>query len=125
MKLTYRGVTYEYNPCPQDMTEGKILGRYRGRDWSLRYPRHMSVPQPIAQFQYRGVPYRTTATGDIQAVNTQTPALGNVKQPTLSEVAKVHHAHLIQRLQRRLEVAKAQGDAQLVSLLEEESRQLA
>jgi Domain of unknown function (DUF4278) len=125
MKLTYRGATYEYNPCPQEMTEGKILGKYRGQAWNIRYPRHMNIPQPITELQYRGVPYRTTATGGIQAVNTNTPALGKMAQPTLSELAKIHHSYLIKGLQRRIEIAKAKGDANLVYLLEEESRQLA
>lgn len=125
MKLTYRGVSYEYNPCPQEMTEGKILGKYRGQAWNIRYPRHMTIPQPITELKYRGVPYRTTATGGIQGVNTTTPALGHIAQPQFSEVAKIHHSYLLQRLQHRISVAKAKGDANLVHLLEEESRQLA
>lgn len=125
MKLTYRGVSYNYNPDPQEMTESNILGKYRGQAWNIRYPKHMNIPQPIAQLQYRGVPYRTTATGGIQAVNTTTPALGHGIQPQISQVEEIHHAHLLKRLQHRIAVAQAKGDTHLVYLLEEESRQLA
>lgn len=125
MKLTYRGASYEYNPCPQEMTESSIVGQYRGQAWNIRYPRHMTIPQPITELQYRGVPYRTTATGGIQAVNTTTPALGKIAQLRFSEVAKIHHTYLLERLQYRMAVAKAKGDTNLVYLLEEESRQLA
>lgn len=125
MKLTYRGVSYNYNPCPQEMTESNILGKYRGQPWNVRYPRHMNIPQPIAQLQYRGVPYQTTATGGIKPVNINKPALGDNVQPQFSEVEKIHHSYLFKRLQHRIAVAQAKGDAHLVHLLEEESRLLA
>jgi Domain of unknown function (DUF4278) len=125
MKLTYRGVSYEYNPNPQEMTESPILGKYRGQAWNIRYPRHMNIPQPITELQYRGVPYRTTATGGIQAVKPQTPEIEKFARPRLSDVAKIHQSYLLKSLQHRLAVAKAKGDANLVYLLEEESRHLA
>ncbi|MGB3240543.1 MAG: DUF4278 domain-containing protein [Geitlerinemataceae cyanobacterium] len=125
MKLTYRGVSYEDNPYHPEMTKSLVLGKYRGQAWNIRYPRHMNIAQPVMELKYRGVSYRTTSTGDIQPVNTSTPALGHIAQPQLSEVAKIHHSYLLQRLQHRIAVAKAQGNANLVYLLEEESRQLA
>jgi Domain of unknown function (DUF4278) len=125
MKLTYRGVPYEYNPCPQDMTESQILGKYRYHAWSLRYPRHMNIPQPVTQWQYRGVPYQTTTTGGIQAISKAIPARPKIPQPQISEVTKIHHAYLLKSLQHRIDVAKSKGDTHLVYLLEEESRQLA
>ncbi|MCU0534327.1 MAG: DUF4278 domain-containing protein [Hydrococcus sp. Prado102] len=36
MKLTYRGVSYEYNPVVVETTTGQVGGKYRGLDWRFR-----------------------------------------------------------------------------------------
>jgi hypothetical protein len=42
-----------------------------------------------------------------------------------SEVAQTHRAHIYQLLEKRMQAAQARGDAELLKLLENESKQLA
>ncbi len=41
-----------------------------------------------------------------------------------AELAKVHHANLLKNLEHRLQVARTQGDQNLIHLLEQERNQL-
>lgn len=73
MKLTYRGVEYEYTPPQIDMASTSEVGQYRGLEWRFRNPRTVPVLQPNLDLVYRGVPYQT---GQPEAVSTPvyTPA---------------------------------------------------
>ena len=42
-----------------------------------------------------------------------------------AELAKVHHANVLKNLEHRMQVARAQGNQNLVHLLEQEQNQLA
>lgn len=136
MKLTYRGIPYEYEPPTLEMTEGQEMGKYRGQAWTMRYPKHMNVPQPAMQLKYRGIAYETTVTGGTDAApQSQTRVRSNVMPslravPSLNrelhvQLAQVHQTHLLERLVHRLEVARSNGDAELIRVLEQESQQLA
>ena len=57
MKLTYRGIAYEYNPPKIEVPEGKIAGKYRGQDWRFRNLKKPPVLQPSYNLTYRGVKY--------------------------------------------------------------------
>ena len=46
MKLTYRGVDYDYNPAVLDVTESEAVGQYRGQATKFSYVRHVPIPQP-------------------------------------------------------------------------------
>lgn len=77
MKLSYRGVSYEYNPPKVETTPGATSGKYRGLDWRFRNLKKPPVLQPTVNLTYRGVSYRTGTT----------PATTNVepaKVPALS-----------------------------------------
>ncbi|WP_299487716.1 DUF4278 domain-containing protein [Acaryochloris sp. IP29b_bin.137] len=73
MKLTYRGVEYDYTPPQVDMTASGEVGQYRGLEWRFRNPQTVPVLQPNLDLVYRGVPYQT---GQPEAVSTPvyTPA---------------------------------------------------
>lgn len=124
MKLSYRGVRYDREPTtPLEMTERDILGTYRGQSYSVRYPRHMSVAQPVAELTYRGVPYRTTANGTTEAVErTSIPSL--TPEAVESQLAQVHQDNLCKRLSARIAAARERGDVQLLQMLERESQEL-
>lgn len=65
MKLTYRGVDYNYNP-PQVIT-----GKGYGQDWRFRNMKKAPVVQPSYNLTYRGVKY---SNNPVAAVNgTKTP----------------------------------------------------
>ena len=77
MKLSYRGISYEYNPPKVKTTQSGVPGKYRGLDWRFRNLKESPVLQPSVNLKYRGVTYQTAGT----------PAVSNVepaKTPTLS-----------------------------------------
>lgn len=73
MQLTYRGVSYEYNPPTVEMGEDKIIGKYRGLDWRFRNPKRVLVLDSNLDLKYRGVTYRRTA--QLPVTVDKTPAL--------------------------------------------------
>ncbi|MBO9999816.1 MAG: DUF4278 domain-containing protein [Cyanobacteria bacterium SID2] len=125
MKLCYRGVRYEHTPPTLEMTESEILTKYRGQAYAVRYPRHMMIPQVAAEFKYRGVPYRTTEMGSLEAVDRPSiPKPATQTDVALVESARIHRENLCKRLSERIAAAKARGDANLLQILERESEQL-
>ncbi|MGE5660099.1 MAG: DUF4278 domain-containing protein [Actinomycetota bacterium] len=73
MKLTYRGVTYEYNPPQVETVEGGVTGKYRGLDWRFRNLKKPPVLQPTVNLKYRGVTYnhRPTSPTASEAASVQ------------------------------------------------------
>ena len=70
MKLCYRGISYESTPT-LEVTEGEILGKYRGTPW---FSRHLSVPYFVRRSTF-GLKYRGAVFG-VGTVNfTGTEAL--------------------------------------------------
>jgi hypothetical protein len=132
MKLTYRGAQYEYEPSNQEVTEGEIGGNYRGQPWHVHYPKHIPVPHSIKNLTYRSVAYSTgrPVAAKSQAVTRLAAALENnsiwsTRNPdVIDEAARIHLANIRSSLERRLAVAKAKGDENLVRMLEKESKQL-
>jgi hypothetical protein len=57
MKLTYRGVSYDYNPPTVAVDEGKVAGKFRGLDWRFHNLKKPPVLQPPVNLTYRGVAY--------------------------------------------------------------------
>ncbi len=112
--------------------EGEVGGRYRGQQWHVRYPRHLHVPQPRPTLRYRGVAYnmnnpsdRANLAVDITAVKTQpkTPAAIPRGDNPENEWKQVHQANVCRLLERRRQRAEAQGDQQLLKLLDSEAEQ--
>lgn len=60
MKLTYRGVSYDYTPADVETAEGELGGKYRGLDWRFCNVQKVRVQQPTVELlKYRGVAYTT------------------------------------------------------------------
>jgi hypothetical protein len=59
MKLSYRGVKYDYNPPVVETTDSEVVGKYRGLDWRFRNLKKPPVLQPRVNLKYRGVYYQT------------------------------------------------------------------
>jgi hypothetical protein len=136
MKLSYRGVQYQYQPASVDMLTTEISAKFRGHRYNPSYPRHIPTPQPVAALKYRGVAYQTTETGEIQMVSAARPAVTPAKAVPLplatqvrrllpEEAARVHQETIRQRLQHRIEVARSRGDEQLLHQLEDELHRFA
>lgn len=132
MKLTYRGVNYEYEAPALDMNEGKFAGKYRGIDCQLgRYPRHMTVEQSPINLKYRGIAYSTHQTAEpelipakIQPQAKETVTLTSSfkgHQNLKEELAKTHCQNIARQMEHRLQVAKTKGDRHLIEQLEKEA----
>jgi hypothetical protein len=59
MKLTYRGVSYEYTPPAVETVPGVAMGKYRGLDFRFRNTKKPPVMIPHHNLTYRGVKYNT------------------------------------------------------------------
>jgi len=145
MKLTYRGVDYDYNPPMLEVTESEVACQYRGQATTVRYVQHVPIPQPAEQLTYRGVAYQTTRQGqliqlsgqpeDVKATVRKAHALqglrklsGNstaakARRELLNEASQTHKQSISRSLQHRIEVAKAEGNDGLLRQLESEMRQ--
>jgi len=127
VELRYRGIAYTATQPMLELTESNILATYRGQHYHPRYPKHVSVPQPVAICKYRGVAYQTTATGGITAASASpqpklVPLAAQIAQD--DAMHRTHRRNLCDRLNQRLASAQARGDANLVALLEAESQEL-
>jgi hypothetical protein len=137
MKLCYRGVQYDYTPPVLEVTESEVMGRYRGRPLRFAYVKHIPFPQPEADLGFRGATYHTNRYGQVEPA-TQAPeaphgskfmpvfdAMAAARRQLLEEAAHSHQANIRRSLERRLEVAQAQGNDALVRQLQDEMHQLA
>ncbi|NJM97658.1 MAG: DUF4278 domain-containing protein [Phormidesmis sp. RL_2_1] len=146
MKLTYRGNSYDYNPPLLEVTTSEIMCQYRGQPTAYTYVRHVPIPQMAARLTYRGVPYQTTRQGSIeqlqgsaaqgQAVRQglnfaglrrhqlmgMSPA-AQARRDLLQEASLKHKESVARSLEHRIQVAKAQGNHQLIQQLESEMSQ--
>jgi len=123
MKLSYRGVNYDKAPSTLEVTEGEIGGMYRGQNWRYQYPRHIATPLPIHNLKYRGVPYGSGQP--IATTSAKTDIIRNEREQVLDEWTNLHLENIRRSLEHRLQVAKANGDQNLIQLLEAESKQMA
>ncbi|MDX2215414.1 MAG: DUF4278 domain-containing protein [Oculatellaceae cyanobacterium bins.114] len=67
MKLTYRGISYDYNPPQAQATEVVAAGKYRGSGLRFRKAQKELAQQPSLDLKYRGVAY-STATPEAVSV---------------------------------------------------------
>lgn len=144
MRLCYRGVHYDSVPPTASVTEGEVLGNYRGLPWREHLVQEVSIAQPSFYLKYRGVPYwshQAASAGQVvaprtaQAMPVAMPALGVEtygvtsrfprEKQRLADVAGVHQQTLRQILNHRLEIARQRGDQNLIHLLEAEQQQIA
>lgn len=141
MKLTYRGVDYDYNPPVLEATESEALCQYRGQATAVRYVQHVPIPQPAEQLTYRGIAYQTTRQGQLLQLAQQPAevkkatvfeklrklssdtAAARARRELLSEASAAHKQSISRSLQHRIEVAKAEGNESLLRQLESEVRQ--
>jgi hypothetical protein len=134
MKLTYRGVPYDQAPVNLEVTEGDIIGRYRGQSVRRHLPA-TSLERPEIEsmlLHYRGQGYQKlqpTVQGAVATVYQARAASCPVPLSTLAklmpqDVRQVHIENMRHSLEERIKSAQAKGDEHLVSLLQRESNQL-
>ncbi len=70
MKITYRGISYEYNPPTVAVEEDAVAGKFRGLDWRFHNLKKPLVLQPPVNLTYRGVAYSNRPTADQEVAPT-------------------------------------------------------
>jgi hypothetical protein len=79
MKLTYRGVEYDYTAPKVEVGTASDIGKYRGVDIRFRTVKKAPVQQPSLDLIYRGVAYNT-GNAVVAAIAAQ-PAPAEVSAP--------------------------------------------
>jgi Domain of unknown function (DUF4278) len=109
MKLTYRGVTYDYNPPKVEYGDRTQVGKYRGVDIRFRNIEKPLVLQPTLDLIYRGVCYTTNqAEAPVAPAAVPVPAVAAAATPapTVQEQARwlmmSHHRNVKRRQQAML-----------------------
>jgi hypothetical protein len=129
MKLSYRGNNYASEAISHlEVRETAITGKYRGHHWRYKLPQHIPQLQPKIYLQYRGIAYSTCPNMAISGEGDKCTCVPlNQKCPKLvvQNTEQVHLENLRRNLERRLDIAKAKGNYNLVEMLEKESQQLA
>ncbi|MFW6358244.1 MAG: DUF4278 domain-containing protein [Chroococcales cyanobacterium] len=131
MKFNYRGVGYDREPLKLETVEGEVVGKYRGQPVRQHYPRHIPTPQPKLYLQYRGVAYSKRPIPQDMTVEKQLAAITKSckidqrSKSVTNDLAEIHLNNIRRNLERRLLVAKAKGNEDLVELLEKECDELA
>jgi hypothetical protein len=126
MRLIYRGVEYEYDPTQPRTNPADRISRfrdpitltYRGNRYQVDPTQPVEPAEPRRPYEliYRGERYWVGKPGDRPVTS---------KQNTIATLAATHHANLQRSLQHRIEVARQNGDYNLISLLEAERNQIA
>lgn len=101
MKLTYRGVSYDYNPPVVETTNGNIGGKYRGLDWRFRNLKKPFTLQPPVNLTYRGVAYNNV--GSVENVPVENPTTSIQEKARLSifnqeKETRKRHQNVLNRL---------------------------
>jgi hypothetical protein len=126
MKLSYRGVRYDYNPPAELTVAGEVMGRYRGAAWRQSILAAPAPQQPAAVLCYRGVTYSTQPGAEV-APQAAAPSVSAsaVARASKVAVASAHQRSILASLEHRINAARNRGDERLVHLLEDEMRHFA
>ncbi len=123
MQLTYRGVNYQVSDDRATVVESGATGRYRGAQW-VGYKAASVVPQPNHTLCWRGVVYQTNGEPVAAAPAMEAPILP-ARQRDRDPIAETHRHAILKSLEHRLNVARTQGNQDLINLLEDEWQQFA
>lgn len=108
MKLTYRGVSYDYNPPAVEVSNSNTVGKYRGLDVRFRNPQKVMVQQPTLDLKYRGAAYSNSPAAEPIAAPAVVAAAAPqaAPHPSVSDRARMllmnHHRATKQRQQMLL-----------------------
>lgn len=90
MKLTYRGVSYEYTPPQIEAQATGLDGKYRGLDVRFRHLKKAPVLQPTVNLTYRGFKYQTPGTTSAEAAPEKT-LVASIQDKARSLMSHQHH----------------------------------
>lgn len=117
MELTYRNVTYNYNPPQVATAPGKVGGKYRGLDWRFRNLDKAPIIQPTANLKYRGVAFQT-GQGSNNAANVALEAKPALSIQEKARALFMKHQRAIGKRQQAL-LSRASAEVGLAANAEE------
>lgn len=112
MKLTYRGVSYEYTPPQVEPSHQDAVGKYRGVDIRFRNPVKLPVQQPTLDLIYRGVNYTTGSEANTTPVSAPAIAPAPV-QLSLEDQARSMMLNRHRRVKQRQQAMLSRLDAEV------------
>ena len=124
MEMKYRGVEYNLDPVSLDRLESNQRDTDRGQGYNLPRFGQPPAPPPSLSSSDRGLhdqlPDQLKNSKPIPVpVQMQSPAV--VRHPAQTDSAtELHRRNILRSLQRRMQVARANGDRQLIQQLEQE-----
>lgn len=125
MRLSYRGVNYEKQTSGIECQEGEVGGKYRGCEWHYHYPRPMPTIETKTSYRkHREIACKSpslVAKAAVESLPRFCPI--DFRKPTAvftDEIQKIHLENLRRNLERRLQIAKANNNHDLIRLLEKE-----
>ncbi|MDJ1185197.1 DUF4278 domain-containing protein [Roseofilum casamattae] len=126
MKLFYRPLGSPNSAFEIDLSNEDTTGRYRGQTYRVnnRYPRHLSGPQTVTRFKYRGIDYGVYRQIPCDNPNGSSLDATDLASETAIEVGQTHCHNLLLNLEHRLQVAKANNDRVLIDCLERERQEI-
>lgn len=136
MKLIYRGIKYEHASTEAEIAGREVNGKYRGVRWNRHQSPHLPIHHYAAELKYRGVGYYSGTPEEVEELkqrkklnfifqkNTSLFPRNRRNQPINNQFAETHSTNLCHDLQRRLQLAKLNGDDKLIQMLEDEANQL-
>ncbi len=123
MRLSYRGASYEYNPPTLEVTEGEIQGKYRGTTWRCRTISEIPVPRSPHTSETQKDFYSRQDFSQIERSQpSQTQQICSTFN-VLQQLKRIHKSNIGRSLDHRMQVAKDQGNYQLLQVLESELRE--
>lgn len=104
MKLTYRGVSYDYNPPQVEYGDPTQVGKYRGVDIRFRNPKKPLVLQPTLDLIYRGAHYTSQPVAEAVVAPAATSIQERARQLMMNHhrVVKRRQQSMLTRLDARV-----------------------
>lgn len=115
MKLSYRGVEYDYTPPAVDMQTSEDRGSYRGVDIRFRTVQKSPVQQPSLDLVYRGVAYSTGVAAAPAPVAQPAPVAEGSSIENRARAALMRHHQQVKCRQQAL-LSRAATEAGLPEL---------
>ncbi|NJK28069.1 MAG: DUF4278 domain-containing protein [Coleofasciculaceae cyanobacterium SM2_3_26] len=105
MKLTYRGISYDYTPANVATAESVAVGKYRGLEWRFRNPKKPLILQTNLDLKYRGVASKPAepVVKAAPALSVQDKARTLMMDRTISQQKRQHN--LLMRSQSEVGLA--------------------
>lgn len=128
MKIKYRGNEYKSETSLLEVREGDIIGKYRGSQFTRKFPKHIPQLRPKLGLTYRGVTYNSCPNAHpvfpCSEVTVKMPPYVR-KQATNNNLEQIHLENLRRNLERRIKVAQETHNDYLLEMLEREFQELA